>query len=298
VLVTGGSGFIGLPAVKALVERDFEVHGVARHRPDEPAGVTWHVADLLAGDAADEIVRRLRPTHILHLGWNAVPGEFWSTLENVSWLSASATLLRAFAEQGGERAVLAGTCAEYDWHHDKLGEYRTPLRPTTLYGACKRSLGQVSEALGETLQLSVAWGRIFFLYGPREHPKRLIPSAIRSAMTGQALEMTDGRQVRDFLHVDDVARAFVELLDSAVTGDVNIASGQGVQLRDVIEKIERILGVRGIVRLGGRSAPVWEPDVLVADVERLRAEVGFTPAYDLESGLADTIAWWRGRAAD
>jgi nucleoside-diphosphate-sugar epimerase len=294
VLVTGGSGFIGLPAVGQLADLGLEVHAVARHPPNT-ASVVWHAVDLLEPRAADEIVRRVKPSHLLHLAWTTIPGEYWTTLENLSWLAASASLLRAFAEVKGERAVFAGTCAEYEWGSDLLVESKTPLRPATLYGSCKHALRQTAESVAAQASLSVAWGRVFFLYGPREHPARLVSSVARGVLAGEVVDTTHGRQVRDFLHVTDVASAFVALLASDVTGAVNVASGEGVELRVVTAEIERLAGVNGLVRRGRRPIPPSEPDMLVGDATRLRDEVGFRRRFDLETGLADTVAWWRSQ---
>lgn len=99
--------------------------------------------------------------------------------------------------------------------------------------------------------------------------------------------------MRDFLHVEDVARAFVALLDSEVQGAVNIASGTAVAVKDVIFEIGKLTGRSELIRLGALPLPADEPRVLVADVKRLHAEVGWRPTYELSEGLAGTIEWWR-----
>jgi nucleoside-diphosphate-sugar epimerase len=109
--------------------------------------------------------------------------------------------------------------------------------------------------------------------------------------------VTHGRQVRDFLHVADVAGAFAALVArDDVIGAVNVASGVPVSLRELLSIAEARLGTRGLVAYGEREAPPGEPPVIVADVTRLREEAGFTPAHTLESGLDDAIADLRGRA--
>ncbi len=223
VLVTGASGFIGRHALPLLVGRGYDVHAVTRTdlRPAAMDGVRWHRCDLLDGAQSDAVVDEVRPTHLLHFAWYATPPDYWTSPDNLAWVEASLHLLRRFAQLGGERAVLAGTCAEYDLAHGYCSEELTPLRPATLYGASKHAL-QVVSARAE---FSTAWGRIFFLYGPAEHPSRLVASVIRALMQDHVAPCSHGRQVRDFLHAQDVASAFVALLDSEVEGPVNIASG-------------------------------------------------------------------------
>jgi nucleoside-diphosphate-sugar epimerase len=115
--------------------------------------------------------------------------------------------------------------------------------------------------------------------------------ADREAPTG------DGTQIRDFTHVDDVARAFVALLDSTIAGPVNIASGEGVTISRVLDLIAEAAGRPDLLRRGALPPRPGEPERLVADTRRLRGEVGFEPRISLEEGIADTVAWWRGRSA-
>ena len=283
VLVTGATGFVGRHTLTPLLERGFEVHAVAR-TPGE-ADVVWHTADLLAAGAPEALLASVQPTHLLNLAWNAQPGVYWTTPENLAWTQVGIALQRAFA---GERAVHAGTCAEYDWSYGLCGE-QTPLRPATLYGACKLALSSVVGAYGPP----TAWGRIFFLYGPFERPERLVSSVVRSLLAGSPVDVTHGRQVRDFMHVADVAEAFVALLCSDVTGPVNIASGEPTTLRDLLSRIAFKLDGADLIRFGARPEPAGEPPVLLADAAPLGTL--FTPRFDLDTGLDDTISWWRNQ---
>jgi nucleoside-diphosphate-sugar epimerase len=299
VLVTGASGFIARHALAPLAERGYEVHAVRSRQPSGDAAATgaiWHECDLLDGPQARALVNSLRPTHLLHFAWYATPGKFWTAAENLQWVGASINLFQAFAESGGERIVAAGTCAEYEWGSDQsCSELATPLRPATLYGTCKHSTRAVLEAFAAESGVSAAWGRVFFLYGPHEHPQRLVSSVIRSLLHDGPSLCSHGEQVRDFLYVRDVADAFVALLASHVSGAVNIASGNPVRLKTIIYKIAEKLNRSNLVQLGAVSAPPEEPKVLVADVTRLRREVGWSPAYTLDAGLDATISWWRGQ---
>lgn len=295
VLVTGATGFIGRHALPLLASGGHDVYGV-RRRADEPAlegDVVWRTSDLLDARQVDALMETIRPTHLLHYAWYAEPPFYWSALENLRWLEATLHVFRRFAECGGERAVLAGTCAEYDMQYGFCSESLTPLRPQTLYGASKHAVQSVLSAAAATFGVSMAWGRIFFVYGPLEHPSRLVAAVTRALLRGYPAPCSHGRQVRDFLHSQDVASAFVHLLESAVEGPVNIASGTPVLVRDVATAVGTIIGRPELVRLGAKEAPPDEPPVIVADVRRLRDEVGWEPRLTLESGLVRTVEWWR-----
>jgi nucleoside-diphosphate-sugar epimerase len=298
VLLTGASGFIGSKCILPLLKRDFEVHAVVHssERRDDLSGVSWHQADLLNREQIFGLVSKVEPTHLLHLAWYAEPGKYWTSTENLRWVQASLDLFEAFALAGGQRIVVAGSCAEYEWGDDEpCAETQTPLKPATLYGACKHALRIMLDAYAAQAGLSAAWGRVFFLYGPSEYEQRLVPSVIRALLRNETARCSHGQQVRDFLYVGDVAEAFVALLDSEVRGAVNIGSGHAVRLEDVITEIARQLDRPELIQLNAIPAAPGEPRVLLADTERLSNELNWRPEFDLRAGLEQTIAWWRLR---
>jgi nucleoside-diphosphate-sugar epimerase len=294
VLFTGATGFIGRHCLPTLVSSGYKVHAVT---PDEPvetdSDVQWHRADLLDSVQVLDLMDRVRPTHLLHFAWYVVPGKCYTSPENYRWVQASLDLLQAFAHQGGRRVAMAGTCAEYDWKYGYCSEQTTPLSPATVYGACKHALQVMFDAFTSQTGLSGAWGRIFFLYGPHEHPARLVSSVIRAILRGEPARCSHGNQIRDYLYVQDVADAFVALLESDVEGPVNIGSGRPVVLKDIIHEIARKLNRQDLVRLGAVPTSASDPHLLVADTSRLFDKVGWKPKYDLDTGLERTIEWWK-----
>jgi nucleoside-diphosphate-sugar epimerase len=291
VLVTGASGFIGRHSLARLSSRGFDVHAVhATATPGAPA--TWHHADLHDREQVARLLDEVRPTHLLHFAWYAVHGKYWTSTENLRWIESSLCLLREFVERGGIRAVLAGTCAEYDWRYGFCSERNTPTVPTTLYGVSKNALRSVASAFAAQAGLSLAWGRIFFPYGPDEQPKRLVPSVIHSLLRREPVRCSHGNQYRDFLHVEDCADAFATLLDCPVEGPLNIASGRPVTIREVVQTIVSLVTEGGSVpvEFGAVATPPDDPPLLVADIRRLTEEVGWSPRIALNEGLGRTIA--------
>jgi nucleoside-diphosphate-sugar epimerase len=298
VLVTGASGFVGRPALGALAARGFDVHAVARGAPDDATpGITWHAADLLDAARRRSVVDAVGASHLLHLAWYAEPGAFWSARENAAWVAATVALVDEFALAGGRRATLAGTCAEYDWTAPGPLAEDAPLAPATYYGTCKDATRRVVEGLAAAAGLSLAWGRIFFVFGPGEDARRLVAGVARALVAGERAATSAGAQRRDFLHVDDVAGAFAALLDSPVEGAVNIASGEAASVRAVAEALAQAAGRPDLLDVGAVPRRAGEPEEIVADVSRLRDEVGFRPRRSLSDGLADTVRWWREVAA-
>ena len=308
VLVSGAGGFIGRWSVPPLLRRGYEVHAVlsghsGRDTAEQLGGAKLHFADLLDEPAMNALMSEVRPTHLLHFAWIATPGLYWTSAENFRWVAASEHLLRAFHAQGGTRAMMAGSCAEYDWSRVAIcHESSSPLANESAdaispYAECKIALQTALAEFGRQEQLSTAWGRIFFQFGPHEHPDRLVPSVICNLLQNREAPSSHGRQIRSFLHVADVGAAFAAVLDSELEGPVNIGSDERIALADLIDRIGRQIGRPDLLRIGARPAPPQEPSLLVPEVHRLRDQVRWRPRFTLNDGLADTIAWWRNRAS-
>ncbi len=296
VLVTGGSGFVGRQAVVALAAAGLDVVVATRGAGPPRAPIRHRTTDLLAPGAVDSLIEVERPTHLLHLAWETTHGRYWTAPDNWEWLRASKALLRAFFDAGGLRAVVTGTCAEYDW--GALGdaaadERSTALAATTPYAKAKLALSENVEHLSAE-GASAAWCRLFFPFGRFEGPQRFVPAVTRALVAGLPAEMTAGGQIRDFMDVRDVGRALAAVLLSNVTGPINIASGEGTALVEIATELARQLGREALLRPGALPTQPKDPPYLVGANMRLRTEVGFSPRIPLSKGLADAIEFWRG----
>jgi nucleoside-diphosphate-sugar epimerase len=286
VLVTGGSGFIGREALAPLAALGFEVQVVGR-TPVAGAAKS-RTCDLLSGDL-DRLLDEAGPTHLLHLAWFVEPGAFWTSPLNDAWAAASLRLLDAFAAHGGQRVVIAGTCAEYDWSCETLSERLTPLHPRTPYGRAKAALYEAAMAAAARVGVSLGWGRIGFPFGPLDRPQRLISGAIDRMSAGEPFDCSEGRQVRPFIHAPDVGAAMAQLLASPVEGAVNIATEETASVRQMIDWVAEALGVQGLARFGALPTAADEPPRLTPEVRRLYDEVGFRPRSGLRQAVARTV---------
>lgn len=293
VLVTGATGFIARHSLVALVARGFEVHAVSRRRGQTPARVELHTADLLDPVQRDAVIAAVRPSHLLHAAWEVSHGAFWTSEDNLRWVEASLGLARAFRAHGGRRMVVVGTSAEYDPAAEVCDEAAVIAQPATIYGAAKHALHVALRPWAERAQIGLAWARMFFLYGPDEQRERLVPYAIRAFLRRDVAQFSTGTQLRDFQHASDAGGALAAVVDSDLRGPVNIGSGKAVAVRDVILEIARQLDASELVRFGARTGATPEPPRIVADGHTLRDRAGWRDRYDLATGIADTIAWWR-----
>ena len=295
VLITGATGFIGRNCVPLLLAKGYEIHAVSSKVSEKTCpDIHWHQVDLLDLYQCKKLMTKVRPTHLLHLAWYVTPGKV-NSLENFQWVQSSLTILQFFSQNGGNRVVMVGSCFEYNGEYGYCSEKTTPLSPTTPYGICKHSLQIMLDAFTKQTGLSSAWARVFFLYGPYENPNRLVPSVICSLLSCKPALCSQGNQIRDYLHVEDVASALIAILESEAQGPINVASGIPIALKDVIYKIAGKLNNNNLIQLGAIPMHKHEPHLLVADVRRLLDEVGWQPKYDLDNGLEQTIEWWKSR---
>ncbi len=293
VLITGGSGFIGRHCLSFLLERGFEVFAITRNQiPKESLPIFWEKLDIAENQKVDAFIQRVKPQFLLHLAWYAKHGLYWNAPENLDCVAQSLHLLKSFAASGGKRVVIAGTCAEYDWKQPVCKEEEIFGKAQGLYGTCKAALHQMAREFSLLQKLSLAWGRIFYLFGPHEQKGRLVPSVISSLLQGKEFICAQGDLERDFLYVEDVAEAFVSLLDSSVEGSVNIASGKEIQIRQMVQWISEKMGAKDLIRFNKNEST---PLKMIAEVRRLAEEVHWKPKYELFPALNQTIEWWKNQ---
>ena len=290
VLVTGASGFIGRQCCIQLTALGYEVHATSSKTIIDDS-IHWHQVNLLDTNQCIKLIRKVQPTHLLHLAWYTEPGKYWTSTKNYHWVKASLTLFEEFVKVGGKRLVSAGSCAEYDFGFEKYTEGLTPLVPRTLYGVCKHALNSMLTSYASLTGLSFAWGRIFSIYGPHENSNRFFASVIQGLLKGETVKCKNGGLIRDYLHVNDVALAFIALLNSDIQGAVNIGSGLGNSLDDIARKIEKKINNYGLLKIINKPSSLMEPPVIIADTRRIN-DIGWNPSYDIDSGIENTIKWF------
>ena len=287
VLVTGAGGFIGSHVAHELVSAGHEVHAVVR-----PGGTRMRLTDirdrlsfleldLADTSAASGALSSLRPDALVHLAWYAEPGTYLHAVaENQAALRSSTSLIAVATQLGCQRIVLGGTCLE------------TAIEtPPTAYADAKRSLHDVLQ-VAIRAGVSGVCGHVYYLYGPWEDSRRVVPSIVRSLLRKEAIPTTDGQMMRDYLHVTDVATGFRHLVESSVVGTADICSGTVVMLRDVLVAAADELGRRSLLELGALGPTTGAGCSRAGDPSTL-TELGWKPRYDMRTGIADTVSWWR-----
>ncbi len=297
MLITGGSGFIGSQLIDALTRTGEweEIHAI-HHSATVPTtpnkALIWHRADLLNKTTPADLLASIKPSHLIHGAWVTDHGAFWADQRNSEWLAASVRLADAFARHGGQRFINLGSVAEYDWQSGRMVEDETPETPSSFYGKSKLAFHRELLERGRKGDFSSATGRIFFVYGPKEKPQRLVAAACRSLITDQSEIFSVGSQWRDYMHVSDLARGIYALTTSPLEGAVNIASGAPIRVSFILDELEKLAHKPGQLSRKTKSPADEEVPMLFGHAERL-ASTGWRPLVSLEEGLRQTLNWWR-----
>lgn len=286
VLITGGTGLIGRELYAPLIQHGLEAHVLTIDEENPPyPNVTWWKGNLFDENFVAHVCKTVRPAYLLNLAW-CTGGDYQTSNTNFDFVRAGLTLLKHFAANGGKRAVLAGTCMEYAPQDKPLTE-TAPLAPQNLYARCKDNLHRLAQDFCQANDISLAYGRIFYVYGHKEHPSRLTASILNHLQKGEPVQINCAHLERDYMYTKDIAAAFVALLTSPAQGPVNICTGKAVSLAAYARAIAKQLGKEDLLVF--KQLPTPQPLRLVGDNTRLLTEIGFTPHYTLASALQEIV---------
>lgn len=292
IFISGGTGFVGSRVLNYLLKcsHSFDILAVSRNCPNQnKRGITWVNLDLMNFAEVEDLIVKYKPDLCLHLAWFAEPGEYLTSNENLDMLHASLNLIRIAGASGCQRFVAAGTCAEYSFKSKPLSEDDS-ANPSSLYGAAKLALFNLGKIISAKYGMEFVWGRIFYLYGPGEDLRRVIPTVVNSLLISKCVSATEGLQIRDFMHVDDVANAFFHLCVCRKTGVFNVSSGKPISMNSLLKNVGEILGKTELINFGERRPNEFDPPYVVGLNHRL-VSLGWKPMFSLDEGLRDTIKW-------
>jgi dTDP-glucose 4,6-dehydratase len=308
ILVTGAAGFIGSNFVRKLLADAYtgwegaQVTALdkltyAGNRDNLPASHDRLV--FVRGDVCDrELMRELVPGHdaVVHFAAESHvdrslegAGEFFRT--NVL---GTQTLLDAVLEGGVERVVHVSTDEVYGSIEEGSWSEEWPLAPNSPYAASKAGSDLVARSYWRTHGVDLSITRCSNNYGPYQHPEKVIPLFVTNLLEGRGVPLYgDGRNVREWLHVDDHCRGIHLVLNQGEAGEIyNIGGGNEYTNSRLTEKLLELTGAgtEMIHRVPDRKAHDLRYSI---DESKIRERLGYAPQVDFEEGLAATVTWYR-----
>jgi UDP-glucose 4-epimerase len=291
ILITGANGFIGSHLCHRLSLGEGQVHAVYRsQRPADEGQAHWWQADLSDEAAVRGLFRDIRPDVIFHLA-SHVKGA--PNLEHVlptfrSNLQSTVNLLTLAAEKGCQRMVITGSLAEPE---PQNGE----LFPSAPYAAAKWASSGYARMFHALYKLPVVVARVFMVYGPAQQDlTKLIPYVTLSLLRGERPKISSGGRPVDWIYVSDVVDGFMALAETPGIdgGTFEIGSGSLISIRDIVQKLARIVDPKGHVDFGALPDRPLEPTRIAKTAETF-ASLGWKPKVTLEDGLERTVDWYR-----
>src|SRR5262245_27300001 len=326
ILVTGGAGYVGSVSVEHLAGAGHEIVVLDTYASARP-GANLAGASVVHGTYTDRqavtaLLRDHRIDAVLHCGARSLVGE--SIREPALYfrenVAGGIALPEAMRDAGVGRLVISSTAAVYGEPASTPIPEDAPLRPINPYGESKRSLEVAADWFARAYGLRAVSLRYFNVAGAsatngeRHEPEtHLVPNALRAVTGGDPVTVfgtdyptPDGTPIRDYVHVLDLAEAHRLALDATGaeatrTGGgllaLNLGSGAGFSVRQVLEAAERVIGRPVPQTVGDRRA--GDPPTLIADIARARTALGWAPRRSsLDEMIGSAWAWWSGGAAE
>ncbi len=310
VLVTGAAGFIGSHLVEALLRRGDRVIGLdnfndyydparkranVAHAEGHPR-FNFYEADIRDAERMEQVAAEHRPDAIAHLA--AMAGVRYSIgrapLYTDVNIRGTVNLLEAAREYGVPHFVFASTSSVYgETGQIPFVEADPCNHPLAPYPASKKAGEVMGHAYLQLHGISFTAVRFFSVYGPRGRPDMMPYTVMHRTVTGEAIQLFDGGQMRrDWTYVDDIVSGVVAALDRPLGYEIiNLGRGEPVWMTDFVATIEQLIGKPANVN--SVPAPASEPKINFADVSKARLRLGYEPTTSVADGLAEMWRWYQ-----
>ncbi len=297
VLLTGGSGFLGLHLARAVQGLGAQVTLLQRRASPAQGDLHQVLGDLRDGDFVRRAVQETAPHVVFHLAASRArshtQGAFAETID--SNVTGTLNVLTACQDLPAlRRIVVLGTGEEYGAGAVPFVETQREA-PVSAYSLSKLAATHLAQMMAHNAGLPAVILRPSVAYGPAQGDDMFLPALIRALIAGRRFAMTAGAQTRDFIYIDDLVSALLLAGQSALpVGEViNIGAGQATQLGDMVAMIEAMIPAQGLVDRGAVPYRKGEAMAYHLSIEKAARLLHWVPRTPLAEGLARTIAWYR-----
>lgn len=304
ILITGGSGFIGSHLVHRLLAANAEVAVTVRYgniMKNERLRDCWDdirviEADLRNRGALSFGVREFRPEIVLHLAAYNHVGQSFLQVEECFDVNAKGTANLFDVCPEAEKFVYMSTSEVYG-HQTEVPFRETmcpePISPYAITKYAGELYCRMKQRIGGDTSVIIL--RPFNTFGPYQSAKAVIPELILNCLRGHTIHTTGGEQTREFNYVDNIIDGLVAAAEynGQADGVMNLASGEEVSIRHLVEKIAELTDTSSKIEIGSlpyRPTEIWR---MFADSTRSRTSLGWTPKVGLDEGLKRTVEWFR-----
>lgn len=306
ILVTGADGFIGSHLTEMLLEQGYNVKALSYYNSFNNwgwlEGISNANLEVLTGDVRDfhfccHITKNI--DIIFHLAaLVAIPYSYFAPESYVETnITGTLNICQAAKENNVKKVLVTSTSEVYGTAQYVPIDEKHPKQAQSPYSATKIGADAIAMSFYNAFGLPVVIVRPFNTYGPRQSARAIIPTIISQIASGmKEIKLGDLKPTRDFNYVKDTCKGFIELskCDNAIGQEVNISSNYEISMRDTLELISKILNkdvkfIEDNERLRPKNSEVFR---LWGDNRKLISLTGFSPSYDIEKGLRETIAWF------
>jgi UDP-glucose 4-epimerase len=299
IIVTGGLGFIGNELVRQLKSDNQEVAIIDnknRVAPDIDDLKDIPLYELNVNDKSEieSLFRELKPDIVFHLAAIHFIPECNNDPERTLRVNVEGTqcIINAASKAGVHKILFASSGAVYDDSPDKLNEM-SPVAPVDIYGQSKLFGEHLCELNSSIYGTPITICRLFNNYGLRETNMHIIPEILRQIKSGSELKLGKISTVRDYINTMDCASALIKLskVNNKGVETVNVATGIGYTVKEIIDIIGEITGNPIKVQLDSTRLRQFDKQIQIADISRLKTLTGWEPSRDIKTGLAELLKY-------
>ena len=287
ILLTGPTGFIGSAFTRLALSRGLQIAGLALPEEKIPDHLPPHEnLRWLRGtldDAPWDDITGFEADVCIHMAWITTPGVYLESPENFKFRDMSLKFLREVNKLGTNHIIGLGTCVEYKITNEVLSEDISPIDPTTPYARCKNDLRLALEKDAKERGFVFSWTRVFYPYGPREHPSRLCSSIIQKLSAGEKIVLKTPDSTKDYIYIEDLAAALLTVVEKKFSDTINLGTGVGVSVKEIAQTVGEMLNKRELVEEA--NPPQVDPfGFVVADADKLKS-LGWQQKFSMRQGL-------------
>ena len=296
LLIVGGTGFIGHHIAREAIKRGFKVYSISKNPPNKYRfvdGVEYLYSKVLNNIELNKFLKRIKIEYVVNTSGYIDHTLFKDGGEIIfeNHFISTKNLLNNLNKQYLKCFLHLGSSDEYGDNQSpqKEDQRESPISP---YSFSKVAICHLLQMLYKTENFPAVILRLFLVYGPTQNEKRFLPNLIKNSLSDKIIPTTFGEQVRDFCYVKDVVRAIFLTLENkkAIGNVINIASGNPIKIKEIIEKVVCLVG-KGKPYFGAVDYRPNESMSLYANISKAKKILNWQPEYKLQKGLHETIDW-------